>query len=304
MKNGEKALVRAPASSFFDGFELTHVDVGEVVMRVRRGGAGPPVLLLHGHPQTHVMWHAVAPQLAAQFTVVAADLRGYGESTAPAAAADHSQASKRAMAGDLVRLMSIFGFDRFAVAGHDRGGRVAYRLALDHPAAVTRLAVLDIVPTIEAWERADRARLLDYWHWAFLAQPEPLPERLRAGDPDAYYFRSNRSRFDPRALDDYLRAVYRADVRHAMCEDYRAGASIDVEIDAFDRAAGTKIACPIHALWSRTDLGRWHDVLAVWRRWAEDPETVSGRELDVGHYLAEEAPDAVAEELAAFFASP
>jgi haloacetate dehalogenase len=287
---------------FFDGFQLQRVDVGEAVLRVRRGGSGAPVLLLHGHPQTHAMWHAVAPQLARRFTVVAPDLPGYGESTAPRTAPDHAQASKRAMAADLVRLMSGFGFDEFVVAGHDRGGRVAYRLALDHPTVVKRLAVLDIVPTVDAWERADREWVLDYWHWAFLAQPEPVPEKLIAGDPDAYYFHSNRSLFHPAALEDYLRAVHRSDVIHAMCEDYRAGASIDVHLDAGDRAAGRTIACPILALWSRTDLGRWHDVLAVWRRWAADPSSVRGRELDVGHYLAEEAPDDVAGELERFFA--
>lgn len=286
----------------FDGFALERVDVGDAVLRVRHGGSGPPVLLLHGHPQTHAMWHRVAPRLAERFTVVAPDLRGYGDSSAPAARPDHAQASKRAMALDNVRLMERFGFRRFAVAGHDRGGRVAYRMALDQPEVVTHLAVLDIVPTIDAWERADRDWLLDYWHWAFLAQPEPTPERLLAADADAYYL-PNRSLFAPDALADYLTAVQRPQVIHSMCEDYRAGAGIDVEIDAADRAAGRRIACPILALWSRTDLGRWHDVLAVWRRWADQPGAVTGRELGVGHYLAEEAPDEVADALRDFFAA-
>ena len=287
-------------SGFFEGFELARIDVGEVTHRVRRGGSGPPVLLLHGHPQTHAMWHRVAPRLAEQFTVVAADLPGYGESTAPPTLPDHSQASKRTMASSLVRLMNTLGFESFAVAGHDRGGRVAYRMALDFPSVVTRLAILDIVPTIDAWDRADREWLLDYWHWAFLSQPEPLPERLLSGDPDAYYFR-DRSRFDPVALEDYLAAVHRPEVIHTMCEDYRAGATIDVEIDIADRDSGRKVTQPILALWSRTDLGRWHDVLHVWRRWAADPDSVHGREFETSHYLAEDASEDVAEELTRFF---
>jgi haloacetate dehalogenase len=285
---------------FFDRFSLERVDVGDAALRVRHGGSGPPVLLLHGHPQTHAMWHRVAPRLAERFTVVVPDLRGYGESSAPATRPDHAQASKRAMAIDGVRLMDHFGFPRFAVAGHDRGGRVAYRMALDHPDVVTHLAVLDIVPTIDAWERADRDWILDYWHWSFLAQPEPIPERLLAAEPDAYYL-PDRSLFAPEAIGDYLAAVHRPDVIHSMCEDYRAGAGIDVEIDAADRAAGRRIACPILALWSRTDLGRWHDVQTVWRRWAEDPRAVSGQVLEGGHYLAEEAPDDVADALQSFF---
>jgi haloacetate dehalogenase len=285
---------------FFDQFSLERVDVGDAVLRVRRGGSGPPVLLLHGHPQTHAMWHRVAPRLAERFTVVAPDLRGYGESSAPAARPDHAQASKRALALDGVRLMKRIGFPRFAIAGHDRGGRVAYRMALDHPDVVTRLAVLDIVPTIDAWERADRDWILDYWHWAFLAQPEPIPERLLAAEPDAYYL-PDRSPFASEALADYMAAVHRPEVIHSMCEDYRAGAGLDVDIDAADRAAGRRIACPILALWSRTDLGRWHDVLAVWGRWANDPNAVTGQAFGVGHYLAEEAPDEVAEALGAFF---
>jgi haloacetate dehalogenase len=284
---------------FFDRFSLERVDVGDSVLRVRFGGSGPPVLLLHGHPQTHAMWHNVAPRLAERFTVVLPDLRGYGESSAPAARADHAQASKRVMALDGVRLMERFGFPRFAVVGHDRGGRVAYRMALDHPDVVTHLAVLDIVPTLDAWERADRDWILDYWHWAFLSQPEPIPERLLAADPDAYYL-PDRSLFAPEALADYMAAVHRPGVIHSMCEDYRAGAGLDVEIDAADRATGRRITCPILALWSRTDLGRWHDVLAVWRRWAVDRRAVSGRALRGGHYLAEEAPHEVADALQAF----
>jgi haloacetate dehalogenase len=282
----------------FDGFDLEFVDVGEAVIRARRGGSGPPVLLLHGHPQTHAMWNRVAPLLARDFTVVAADLRGYGESSKPQTDERHEPYSKRAMARDQVELMHRFGFDRFSVAGHDRGGRCAYRMALDHPDQVERLAVLDIVPTAEMWRRADMEFGMVDWHWFFLAQPAPLPESLLGGNPDAYYFHGDRSRFDPEALEDYLRCARDAETIHAMCEDYRAGATIDRELDEADRGK-RRIACPVLVLWSgREELGRWFDVLKVWRGWADD---VRGRPLDCGHYLAEEAPDDVYAELKGFF---
>ena len=276
------------------------MNTGEAELRVRVGGTGPPVLLLHGHPQTHLMWHAVAARLADAFTVVAPDLRGYGESTKPASTADHEPYSKRAMARDGVAVMAALGHERFAIVGHDRGARVAYRMALDHPARVERVAVLDIIPTAEAWRRADRRFMLGYWHWAFLAQPAPLPERLITADPDAYYFRSGRDRFHPDALADYLAAVRDPATVHAICEDYRAGATIDVEHDEADRAAGRRIAIPLLALWGALgQLEEWYDVLDVWRGWADD---VRGRALDAGHYLAEEAPDDVALELRRFLA--
>jgi haloacetate dehalogenase len=285
-------------TGFFPGFRLERVDVGEVELRVRYGGSGPPVLLLHGHPQTHAMWHLVAPELATDFTVVAPDLRGYGQSSKPPTDERHEPYSKRALARDAVELMQRLGFDRFSLVGHDRGGRVAYRLALDHPAQVERLAVLDIVPTSEVWQRLDRQGLLDFWHWTFLAQPEPVPERLLGGDPDAYYFHSDRELFHSTALADYLEAVHDPETRHAMCEDYRAGASIDVELDEADRAAARRIACPVLVLWAAHDgPGNWCDVLQVWRDWADD---VRGRALDCGHYLAEERPDEVAAELVGF----
>ena len=274
----------------FDGFELTTIRE----IRLRLGGDGPPVLLLHGHPQTHAMWHTVAAVLARDFTVVAADLPGYGRS-APVASG-----SKREMAAALVETMAELGFERFHLAGHDRGGRCAYRLALDEPERVERLAVLDIVPTADMWRRADKEFGLVDWHWFFLAQPEPFPETLIAADPNAYYFRGDRSRFHPEALADYLAAVHDPAVIHAMCEDYRAGATIDHELDEVDLAAGRRILCPVLALWSgRDELGRWFDVLETWRRWAVD---VRGRAVDAGHFLAEERPDEVAEELRAFFA--
>jgi haloacetate dehalogenase len=282
----------------FEGFQLSMMDVGEAVIRLRHGGNGPPLLLLHGHPQTHLMWHAIAPRLARDFTVVAADLRGYGDSSKPPTTPDHAPYSKRAMARDQLEVMRQLGFDRFFVAGHDRGARCAYRLALDHPEHVLRLAVLDIIPTGEAFRRADMRFGLGFWHWFFLAQPYDLPERLIGGNPDAYYFRRGRERFAAQALEDYLRCVRRPETIHAMCEDYRAGATADFAHDEADRGK-RRIACPLLALWSgREELEEWYDVLAIWRDWADD---VRGRPLDCGHYLAEEAPDETYAELHAFF---
>jgi haloacetate dehalogenase len=284
--------------SFFEGFELTTVDTGEATIRLRRGGSGPPLLLLHGHPQTHAMWHAVAPRLANEFTVVAADLRGYGESSKPPTAPDHEPYSKRAMARDQVAVMEALGFEQFNVCGHDRGGRCAYRLALDHSERVLKLAVLDIVPTAEMWRRVDMEFGLVDWHWFFLAQPHPFPERLIAAAPEAFYLRGDRSRFHHQALTDYLRCVRDSETIHGMCEDYRAGATIDLELDEADRGR-RKIECPVLALWAgRDELGRWFDVLEVWRRWADD---VRGRAVDCGHFLAEEAPHEVYAELRSFF---
>ena len=281
----------------FDGFTLTRIDTGEAQLRVRIGGSGPPLLLLHGHPQTHVMWHQVAPRLARDFTVVAPDLRGYGESSKPPTTPDHEPYSKRAMARDMVALMRQLGFERFAVAGHDRGGRCAYRLALDHPDRVTKLAVLDIIPTGEVWRRADVAFGMGYWHWYFLAQPFDLPERMIGADPDAYYLR-NRELFDPEALADYLRCVHDPATIHAMCEDYRAGATYDRALDDADHGTLT-IACPVLVLWAgRGEVGRWYDPLAIWRDWASD---VQGAAIDCGHYLAEEAPEETYARLHAFF---
>jgi haloacetate dehalogenase len=283
----------------FEGFELSMIDTGQAVIRVRHGGSGPPLLLLHGHPQTHVMWHKIAPRLAQHFSVVAADLRGYGESTKPATTPDHAPYSKRAMAQDQIMVMQQFGFERFFVAGHDRGGRCAYRMALDHPERVLKLAVLDIVPTGEAFRRADMAFGLGYYHWFFLAQPYDLPERLIGADPDGYYL-PQRDLFAPEALEDYLRCVRNPETIHAMCEDYRAAATIDFALDEADRGK-RRITCPVLALWSRRGkLETWYDVLAIWRDWADD---VQGRALDCGHYLAEEAPDETYAELYAFFAT-
>lgn len=282
----------------FDGFTSAMIDTGEATIRVRHGGSGPPLLLLHGHPQTHVMWHRVAPRLAEFFTVVVTDLRGYGESSKPPTTADHAPYSKRAMARDQIAVMRHLGFEDFDVAGHDRGGRVAYRMALDHPQRVRKLAVLDIVPTGETFRRADMAFGLGYWHWFFLAQPAPFPERVIGCDPDAFYFRGDRSFFAPEALDAYLRAAHDPATIHAMCEDYRAGATIDFALDEADRGR-RRIACPVLALWgARGALPAWYDVLAVWRDWAD---AVQGRALPCGHHLAEEAPEETVSALQAFF---
>jgi haloacetate dehalogenase len=285
----------------FDGFELTTIDTGEASIHVRHAGSGPPLLLLHGYPQTHAMWHLVAPALAEDFTVVATDLRGYGESSRPPSTADHWPYTKRAMAQDQVAVMKALGFERFAVCGHDRGARVGYRMALDDPHRVSRLAMLDIVPTGETWRRADAAFGRGYWHWYFLAQPAPLPERMIAAAPDDFYgSRGGREHFAPEALAEYDRWARDPATLHAMCEDYRAGATLDREHDEADRTRRRRIACPVLALWgARNFLEAWYDVLGVWRDWADD---VSGRALDCGHYLPEERPEEVAAELRAFFA--
>ena len=221
------------------------------------------------------MWHRVAPALAEDFTVVLTDLRGYGASSKPDSLPDHWPYTKRAMAGDQVAVMHALGFDRFAVCGHDRGGRVGYRMALDHPERVARLAVLDIVPTGEVLMRADRAFGLGYWHWFFLAQPAPTPERMIGADPDAYYRHFDADFFDPEAVAAYRRAADDPDTIRAMCEDYRAGAGLDVEHDLADKNHRRRIACPLLALWGgRWYLEDWYDVLGIWREWADD---VSGR---------------------------
>ena len=285
----------------FDGFELLSIDAGEVEVRVRHGGSGPPLLLLHGNPQTHAMWHLIAPQLAQDFTVVATDLRGYGDSTKPPTMPNHSPYSKREMAKDQVEVMRKLGFERFSVCGHDRGGRVAYRMALDHPDRVTKLAVLDIVPTGEAFRRANMAFGLGYWHWFFYAQPHDVPERFLAIDPDEHLLEGRRHLFAPEALEDYLRCFRNPQTRHAICQDYRAAATLDFDHDEADRQARRRIGCPVLTLWGRQgSLEEWYDVVGIWHEWADD---VRGRAIDCGHYLPEEAPEETHAELRAFFAS-
>ncbi|MEU4426433.1 alpha/beta hydrolase [Actinoplanes sp. NPDC024001] len=286
----------------FDGYELDLITVGEQTLRVRYGGSGPPLLLLHGYPQTHLCWRAVAADLARDFTVIAPDLRGYGGSGKPPADAEHHAYSKRAMAADVLALMAHLGHDRFDVAGHDRGGRVGYRLALDSPQAVRRLTVLDIVPTGEVWARADDRFALTYWHWTLLAQPYPVPEIMIARDPDWFFFDIQfggalRDR-DEATFAEYSRAVSDPAVITAICEDYRAGATTDRAADDADRAAGRRITCPVQVLWSaKGPVGAWYDPLAVWREWADD---VTGAGLDGGHFLPEDNPAQTLEALRRF----
>jgi haloacetate dehalogenase len=282
----------------FEGFDEADCSVDGVGIRYVRGGAGPPVLLLHGYPQTHVMWHAVAPLLAETFTVVCPDLRGYGDSDVPASTPDHGPFSKRAMARDQVGLMRELGFERFAVVGHDRGARVARRLTLDHPDAVSRLALLDIVPTRHIYERLDQARATSVWRYFFLIQPADLPERL-IGSERLFYLRRTLEEWSgeplaPEALAEYERC-FDATTIHAGCEDYRAGATIDLEHDRADEDA--RIECPTLVLWSSSGLGSSYDVLAAWR---DEGRDVRGRALDCGHFLAEERPGEVARELLRF----
>ncbi|MCW2619306.1 MAG: dehH [Modestobacter sp.] len=286
----------------FDGFELSRIGVGEVTLRVRVGGAGPPLLLLHGYPETHLMWGEVAGDLARDFTVVAPDLRGYGGSSQPATVPTHETYGKRAMAADGMALMHRLGFDRFDVAGHDRGARVAYRMALDSPDAVRRLTVMDVIPTGEVWARADARFALGYWHWAFLTLAEPVPETVIGHDPEHFFldaqFGGALRGFAPEAVADYTRALHDRAVVHAICEDYRAGASCDRQLDDEDRAAGRRIAAPLQVLWgAKGALAAWYDPLAVWRDWAED---VTGSAIDSGHFLPEEQPAATLAALRSF----
>lgn len=292
----------------FPGFEAFDVTPQGVRIHARRGGSGPPLLLLHGHPQTMAMWHRVAPALAERFTVVLADLRGYGDSARPADDAGHVAYSKRTMAGDMLGLMQALGFARFAVLAHDRGARVAHRLALDHPEAASRLMLLDIAPTLAMYEGTTEAFARAYWHWFFLIQPAPLPERLIEADPGAY-LRDVMGRrhgglaiFDPRALAEYERGIARPGSATSICEDYRASATIDLERDRADRAAGRRLAMPLRVLWGAHGIvGRCFDVPALWRAAATDFE---GRALDCGHYIAEERPDALLAEAFDFLAPP
>lgn len=293
-----------------DGFREADVETGETTIFTAIGGAGPPVLLLHGFPQTHLMWRAVAPILARRFTVVCADLRGYGRSGCPPSSDDHGAYAKRAMANDMVEVMARLGHERFAVAGHDRGGRVAYRLALDHPQRVSRLAVLDVIATEDAWARADDRLALAFWPWSLLAQPAPLPETLLANSAEAIVdnalkqWGSASAAFPPDVRNAYVAALRAPGRAHAICEEYRAAAGLDREHDRADLAAGRRIACPVLALWSALGgLANWYEdeggPLALWRRWADE---VSGRAVDGGHFFPEERPEATADALGAFFA--
>jgi haloacetate dehalogenase len=288
----------------FEGFTLTMIDTGEASIRVRSGGSGPPLLLLHGIPETHVMWHKIAPRLAQDFTVVATDLRGYGDSSKPPSTSDHAPYAMRALARDQVAVMEQLGFSRFSIAGHDRGARCAYRLALDFPDRVEKLAVLDIVPTGDAFRRADMAFSLGFWAWSFLAAPYPVPERMIAAEPQLLLdhmldsWSTVPDAFPAEVRAEYLRALRDPATIHAICEEYRAAATLDYEYDEADRGR-RRIGCPVLVLWSADGaLGSWYDRLAIWRDWADD---VRGHALACGHFIPEEAPDETYAALHAFF---
>lgn len=291
---------------FFPGFALETIRIGEGSIRLRRGGSGSPLLLLHGNPQTHAIWHATAPELAERFTVICPDLRGYGGSFKPPATATHAPYAKKAMARDMVEVMAHLGFARFLVGSHDRGARVAHRLALDYPDQVEKLAVLDIVPTIEHFERTDMSFALGYYHWFWFAQPHPFPEVVINAAPEAW-FRAHTSRepkppgfFHPDALADYLAAARDPDAIRGMCEDYRAAATIDLEHDRATRAAGRKVQCPMLVLWgAKGRIGQWYDPLGIWRQYCA--AEVTGGPVNSGHYLAEEAPGEVLDHFTRFF---
>ena len=293
-------------NTLYPGFEIRDIESDrDVHIRVRIGGCGEPLLLLHGHPQTHAIWHKIAPVLAERFTLVMTDLRGYGDSSKPLGDVDHVNYSNRIMARDMLRVMQALGYSRFNVLGHDRGARVGFRLAVDHAQAVRRLAVLDITPTLAMYEQTSEAFARAYWHWFFLIQSAPLPERLIEADPAAYVrdIMGRRSAglapFDPRALAEYERALGLPGAAHGICEDYRASAGIDLEHERADREQGVRLALPLLALWGRDGVvHRCFKPLEEWRRVADD---VRGGPLPCGHYIAEEAPDALLAEVLPFF---
>ena len=288
----------------FEGFTKAQIKTLRATINLVHGGEGPPVLLLHGYPQTHAMWHLVAPMLAQHFTVVATDLRGYGDSSKTPGDREHLNYAKRTTAQDQLEVMTALGFERFAVIGHDRGGRVGHRLALDHPERVTCLAVLDIVPTYHVFQTINQYVAKAYYHWFFLAQPFDLPEKLIGAEPRYYLHRklggwgTGVTVFFPEALSEYERC-FDPETVHASCEDYRAAASIDLKHDEMDQ--GRKLKLPLLALWGEKGIiHKAYDILEVWRGYAED---VQGRVLQAGHFLAEEKPEETAEVLIGFLNS-
>ncbi|MGB0682281.1 MAG: alpha/beta fold hydrolase [Magnetovibrionaceae bacterium] len=293
---------RSLPKAIIKGFERTEAILDGVRITYEIGGSGPPLLLLHGYPQTHAMWHKVAPQLARDYTVITPDLRGYGDSDKPDAGKDHGGYAKRVMARDQVRLMDRLGFERFYVAGHDRGARVTHRLALDHSHRVIKAAVMDIVPTLTVFETTDQALATAYYHWFFLIQGDGLPEKLIGADPEAYlmaklgHWSRDGFKFDAKALKEYKRC-FGTETIHASCEDYRAAASIDLVHDRADRR--TKLSVPLLVLWgAHGAMARIYDVLATWEEKATD---VRGMPVDSGHFLPEEAPEQTVSALRGFF---
>jgi haloacetate dehalogenase len=278
----------------FEGFEEFDISASGTTIHGRVRGDGPPVLLLHGIPETHLMWHRIAPELAERYTVVATDLRGYGQSGTPPSTPDHAPYSMREIARDQIEVMAALGHERFVVVGHDRGARCAYRMALDHPSIVTRLGMLDIVPTGDVFRRVDGDLMMSFWVWSFLSAPEPTPERLIAGAPDAFVNHMLDAWTErPDTFPDEVRAAYITPFRdpdtvHAICEEYRAAATLDRAHDEADRGR-RGIACPVLVLWSHTGWVAGWDPLAIWRTWADD---VRGSPVAAGHFLPEEAPDA------------
>jgi len=292
-------------AAFFPGFERRRIDTSGASINLVTGGSGPPLLLLHGYPQTHLMWRKLAPRLAAEFTVVAPDLRGYGDSSKPPAGPDNANYAKRALALDQVEIMAALGFERFCVAGHDRGARVAHRLARDHPERVERLALLDIVPTLYRFETIDQKAATSSYHWFFLIQPGGLPERLIGAEPEFFLRHSlgswarDPAAFEPEVFAEYLRCFKNPETIRATCDEYRAGASIDLVHDRADR--GRRITMPLLVLWGRrSSQGSGYDVLSVWR---DHAETVSGQAVESGHFIPEEAPEEAYRALREFFSA-
>ena len=300
--------MKTPDSLWFEGFTEQRLQAGEVALRVRTGGRpnAPPLLLLHGFPQTHVMWHRVAQRLAPHFHLVMPDLRGYGDSDKPEGGPDHAAYSKRVMARDVATLMTQLGHTRYAVCGHDRGGRVAHRLALDHPQAVSRLCLLDIAPTLDMYGATDMAFARAYYHWFHLIQPAPLPERMIGGCAREYlhaklggWGSAGLSHVEPQALADYERCFCTPEAIHTACEDYRAAAGIDLVHDRASREAGQRIACDLMVLWGeRGVVQRLFDPLALWQ--AQCAGRVTGKALPCGHFIPEELPEDTAQALLAF----